>query len=75
MADPTPAPELVSRDDIAAHLKIAPASVRPAVRRMGLTPVVYRPGPNGRPMAFYDAAEFYAAAAARPGAGARTDLN
>ncbi|MFJ3901071.1 hypothetical protein [Streptomyces sp. NPDC090025] len=65
-------PELWSRDAIAEHLGIAPGSVRQVVRRMGLTPT-YRPGPNGRPMAWYDAAEVRKTAARRPGQGARTD--
>ncbi|MEU3603067.1 hypothetical protein ABZ714_30810 [Streptomyces sp. NPDC006798] len=71
----TETPDLISRDEIAAALGIAPGSVRKALPRMGLKPVAYLPGPNGRPMAYYDAAEFRTAAAARPGAGARTDLD
>ncbi|MEV6357940.1 hypothetical protein [Streptomyces hydrogenans] len=65
--------ELWSRDEIAEHLGIAPGSVRAALRRMGLTPVDYTPGPSGRPMARYAAADVRAAAEQRPGQGARTD--
>ncbi|MFC8009124.1 hypothetical protein [Streptomyces cinereoruber] len=67
------ADELWSRDEIAAHLGIAPGSVRQAVRRMGLTPVDYTPGLNGRPMARYDADAVRKASAQRPGQGTRTD--
>lgn len=67
------ADELWSRDEIAKHLGIAPGSVRQAVRRMGLTPVAYTPGPNGRPMAQYSANVVREAGARRPGQGARTD--
>ncbi|MEU5838623.1 hypothetical protein ABZ820_33825 [Streptomyces diacarni] len=72
MPDPTSA--LWDRDQVAAHLHIAPGSVRGALRRLGVQPVEHRQVPGGRVRAYYRAEEVRAAAAARPGQGARTDL-
>lgn len=60
--------------DVARHLGIKESSARGQLTRWGVTAKDYQRGPNGRPMALFDAKEVRQAAAARPGRGSRTDL-
>ena len=73
MEDPNP--ELWTADQVADYLGAASTgSARRTLSRWGVRAVAYRPGPSGRPQAYYRADEVRAAHAARPGKGARTDL-
>ncbi|MET9396271.1 hypothetical protein [Kitasatospora sp. NPDC002965] len=70
------APELWTAAQVAAHLGIAPSGVATALRRLGISPAEYtRLNGRGQPRAQYRAAVVRAAAARRPGQGARTDLS
>ena len=67
------AAELWTVADVADVLGIAPKSADNQLRRWGVTPVSRQPGRGG--MNLYRATEVRRAIAARPGQGARTDLN
>lgn len=64
-------------DQVAEYLEYsgpnARGSARRTMSRLGVK-ATHRPGPTGRVQAYYPAAEVRAAQAARPGKGARTDL-
>ena len=66
-------PEQWTTVEVATHLGVAPESVRNTLSRLGVKAVARQPGRSG--LNLYDAAEVRAAAAARPGRGARTDLS
>lgn len=66
--------ELWSIAEVAAHLGVAVPSARGQLSRWGVAAVDYQRGDRGRAEGRYDADEVRAAAAARPGKGARTDL-
>lgn len=75
VADERP-PDLWTIDDVAAHLGILPSSARGALSRMGIRAVRFRPHPTShRAQALYDPEQVKAGNAARPGRGARTDIN
>ncbi len=60
----------MTTDDVAQYLGVGRRSVRTVAARMGVAPV----GRDAQGGNLYDRARLLAAAAARPGAGARTDL-
>ena len=75
VADERP-PDLWTIDDVAAYLGIKPTSASGALSRMGVRAHSFRPHPTShRAQALYDPEQVKAAHAARPGRGARTDLN
>lgn len=65
--------ELWSINEVAAYLGIKPASARGTLSRWGVRAVRHELGPSGRPEGRFSAVEVRAAAASRPGRGARTD--
>lgn len=69
------ADELWTIDQVAALLGIKPGSARGTLSRWGVKAVEHRQVPGGRVQAYYDPDEVRAAAANRPGRGARTDRN
>lgn len=71
----TTEPELWTIHDVAAHLGVRPKSASGTLTRWGVRAVRYERGPTGRPEARFDPDEVRAAAANRPGQGARTDLH
>lgn len=74
VADPEqPADDWYS-EDAAAHMGIAVSGVRTTLKRLGVRPYRHEPLPGGGVRAVYSAAAVRAAHAARPGRGARTDL-
>lgn len=67
--------EVWSAVQVADHLGLATAaSARRTLSRWGIEAVEYRRNESGRPEAAYSAAQVREAQAARPGQGARTDL-
>ena len=61
-------------EDVAEHMGIAVSGVRTTLKRLGVRPYRHEPLPGGGVRAVYSAAAVRAAHAARPGRGARTDL-
>ncbi|MGP4027294.1 hypothetical protein [Actinomadura sp. 3N407] len=61
-------------EDVAEHLGIAVSGVRTTLKRLGVRPYRHESAPGGGVRAVYAAAAVRAAHAARPGRGARTDL-
>lgn len=69
-------PELWSIGQVARHLgATSTGSARRTLSRWGVEAADYQRGANNRIQARYDADQVRAAAAARPGRGARTDLH
>ncbi|MEU3020202.1 hypothetical protein ABZ635_22725 [Nocardiopsis sp. NPDC007018] len=69
-------PQLWSIGQVAQHLGAASAgSARRTLSRWGVEAADYQRGANNRIQALYEAEQVRAAAAARPGRGARTDLH
>ncbi|MFD0353526.1 hypothetical protein ACFVHW_07215 [Streptomyces sp. NPDC127110] len=60
-------------NEVAEHLGIKPSSARGTLSRWGVKAVRHEIGLSGRPEGRFSAEEVRAAAAHRPGRGARTD--
>lgn len=67
------APELWTIEQVAEHLDVKPASARGQLSRWKIKAVEARRTDSGRWASLYDAEQVQAAAATRPGQGARTD--
>ena len=71
-----PDPELWTIDEVAVHIgATSTGSARKTLSRWGVAAYDYQPSANGRPQARYEAEEVRGAHQARPGRGARTDLD